>query len=193
MRGRPIGLIDKSIVAHTMAPTHVPGDQLPPPAQNLYTNSPYQNIYSVDQYDAQSWNSQLQHAALVPDNSQAQTWHHNTYPAQPYSQISSPYANQGLANRTASPYQYGQFGNHAASASYGHAANVDPSLSVNPNIVRQQQQSPYQLAAQTTPPQGRPNTVTPQSLQHGLQAQDPRATASYQVSNPCLLVRVNLY
>ncbi|OAG12073.1 uncharacterized protein CC84DRAFT_1080335 [Paraphaeosphaeria sporulosa] len=158
-----------------MAPTHVPGEQLPPQGQNLYTNSPYPNIYSVDQYDAQSWNGQLQHAALVPDNSQAQTqtWHHNTYPAQPYSQINSPYGNQGLTNRTASPYQYGQFGSHNAPASYGHAANVDPSLSVNPNVMRQQPQSPYQPQ-----PQGRPNIVTPQSLQHG---QDPRAATSYQV------------
>ncbi|KAF2449633.1 hypothetical protein P171DRAFT_440114 [Karstenula rhodostoma CBS 690.94] len=167
-----------------MAPSHVPGEQLPPQGQNLYTNSPYQNIYSVDQYDAQSWNSQLQHAALVPDNPQTQTWHHNTYPAQPYSQISSPYVNQGLTSRTASPYQYGQFGNHAAAANYAHAANVDPSLSVNPGAMRQQQPSPYQLSAQTTPPQARPNTVTPQSLQHGLQAQDPRATTSYQVPKP---------
>lgn len=157
----------------------------------MYTNSPYQNIYSVDQYDAQPWNSQLQHAALVPDNNQAQSWHHNAYPPQPYNQISSPYVNQTQTNRTASPYQYGQFGNHASPANYAHAAaNVDPSLSVNPNVMRQQQQSPYQLAAQNTPPQARPNTVTPQPLQHGLspQAQDPRAAASYQVSKHHLLL-----
>ncbi|KAJ4360626.1 uncharacterized protein N0V89_001192 [Didymosphaeria variabile] len=166
-----------------MAPAHVPGEQLPLQGQNMYTNSPYQSIYSVDQYDAPSWNSQLQHAALVPDTPQSQTWHHNTYPTQPYSQISSPYVNQGQSSRTASPYQYGQFGNHAAPTNYGHAANVDPSLS---NVMRQQQQSPYQLSAQNTPPQGRPSTVTPQSLQHGLQAQpqDPRVTTSYQVPKP---------
>jgi hypothetical protein len=172
-----------------MAPTHVPGEQHPLQGQNMYTNSPYQNIYSVDQYDAPSWNNQLQHAALVPDSPQSQAWHHNTYPTQPYTQISSPYVNQGQTNRTASPYQYTQFGSHAAPAAYGRAANVDPSLGVNPNVMRQQQPSPYQLAAQTTPPQGRANTVTPQSLQHGLQAQaqDLRATPSYQVSEYCLL------
>lgn len=150
----------------------------------MYNTSPYQSIYSVDQYDAQSWNNQLQHAALVPDNPATPSWHHNSYPSQQYNQISSPYVNQGQTHRTASPYQYGQFANPTASPSYGHAASVDPSLGVNPNAMRQQQHSPYQLAAQTAPPQSRPSTVTPQSLQHGLSlpVQDPRATTSYQVS-----------
>lgn len=147
-------------------------------------NSPYQSIYPVDQYDAQSWNGQLQHAALVPDNPATPSWHHNTYTTQQYNQISSPYVNQGQTHRTASPYQYGQFGNHPAPANYGHAASVDPSLGVTTNALRQQQHSPYQLAAQATPPQSRPSTVAPQSLQHALSApvQDPRATSSYQVS-----------
>ena len=171
-----------------MAPTHVPGEQLPPQGQNLYTNSPYgQNMYNVDQYDAQPWNTQLQQATLVPDGSQTQTWHHNNpYPAQPYTQISSPYVNQGLANRNASPYQYGQFTNHAAPTNYGHAANVDPSLSVNPNVIRQQQQQQQQQSSYQPQPQSRPSTVTPQSLQH---AQDPRAATSYQVSDQCLFTQ----
>lgn len=166
-----------------MAPAHVPGEQLPLQGQSMY-NSPYQSIYPVDQYDAQSWNSQLQHAALVPDNPATPSWHHNTYTTQQYNQISSPYVNQGQTHRTTSPYQYGQFGNHPAPANYGHATSVDPSLGVTTNALRQQQHSPYQLAAQATPPQSRPSTVAPQSLQHALSApvQDPRATASYQVS-----------
>ena len=172
-----------------MAPSHVPGEQLPLQGQSMYNTSPYQSIYPVDQYDAQAWNNQLQHAALVPDASATQPWHPNTYSGQQYNQITSPYVNQGQTHRTASPYQYGQFGNHVAPTNYGHAAPVDPSLGVNPNAMRQQQQSPYQLAAQSTPPQSRPNTVTPQSLQHNLpvQVQDPRATNSYQVSECRLL------
>ena len=167
-----------------MAPSHVPAEQLPLQGQSMYNTSPYQTIYSVDQYDAQSWNNQLQHAALVSDNPATPSWHHNSYPSQQYNQISSPYVNQGQTHRTASPYQYGQFGNPTPPPSYGHAASVDPTLSVNQNAMRQQQHSPYPLAAQTAQPQSRPNTVTPQSLQHGLSlpVQESRATTSYQVS-----------
>ncbi|KAJ4295168.1 hypothetical protein N0V90_007178 [Kalmusia sp. IMI 367209] len=168
-----------------MAPSHVPAEQHPLQGQTMYTNSPYQNIYAVDQYGAQPWDGQLaQHASLVPDNTPTQAWHHNAYPTQPYNQISQPYVNQTQAHRTASPYQYSQFGNHAPQNNYGHASNVDPSLGVDPNVMRQQQQSPYQIGVQNAPPQSRANTVTPQSLQQGLPVQDPRTTTAYQIPKP---------
>jgi hypothetical protein len=163
----------------------VPNEHLSLQGQTIYTDPTYENLFPVNhQYGAQPWNpAQLNHSALVPDNPGNQVWHHNAYSQQPFNQISQPYANQSQGHRTASPYQYGQFGNHGAVGNYGHAANVDPSLGVDPNAMRQQQQSPYPMSVQNAPPQTQTNTITPQALQQNLAVQNPRPIASpYQVS-----------
>jgi hypothetical protein len=180
-----------------MAPSHVPSEHLPLPGPNTLYNDPgYENLFPANQFAAQPWNPpQLNHTGLAPDSSGPQTWHHNPYSQQPFNQISQPYANQGHAHRTASPYQYGQFSNHGTVSNYGHAANVDPSLGVDPNAMRQQQQSPYQMNVQNTPSQTQTSTVAPQALQQSLAVQNPvqnpvqnvvqnprPAATSYQVS-----------
>ncbi|KAF2689946.1 hypothetical protein K458DRAFT_289308 [Lentithecium fluviatile CBS 122367] len=166
-----------------MAPSHVPSEHLPLQGQNIYTDPTYENLFPVHQYGPQTWSSgQLNHPGLGPDSSANQTWHHNTYPQQPFNQISQPYANQTHGHRTASPYQYGQFSNHGSVGSYGQGVNVDPALGVDPIAMRQTQQSPYQMNVQNAPSQTQTNTVTPQALQQGLAVQNPRPVASsYQI------------
>jgi hypothetical protein len=69
---------------------------------------------------------------------------------------------------------------------YAQGPNVDPTLGLDPNAIRQQQQSPYQMPMRTATPQGHTGTVTPQALQHNVPSlQNARPTASpYQVSLP---------
>lgn len=161
-----------------MAPSHVPNGHLQHVGQDIYTNPSYQNLYPSDQFAAQPWNN-------------AQPWHPNTTYSQPpvppqpqsYTPMNQPYPNQGQAVRTASPYQYGQFDNRSTLVNYSHNANIDPSLSVDSNLMRQQQHSPYAVGAQNRPPQTQSSTVTPQVLQHNLAVQAPRTVSSpYQVS-----------
>jgi len=176
-----------------MAPSHVPSEHLPLQGQNnIYTDAAYDNLFPANQFGAQPWNPpQLNHSGLGSDNPSTQTWHHNPYTQQPFSQLSQPFASQGHAHRTASPYQYGQFTNHGSVPNYGHAVNVDPSLGVDPNAMRQQQQSPYQMNVQSAPSQTQTSTVTPQALQQSLAVQNPRpAASSYQVSLRCSKIRL---
>ncbi|KAF1957050.1 hypothetical protein CC80DRAFT_412173 [Byssothecium circinans] len=163
-----------------MAPSHVPSEHLPLQEQNIYTNPAFSNLPftpSGDHFDAQWNNGQLNGLA-----NSSQTWHHNSYmpqqQPQAYNSISQSYQNQGQGLRTASPYQYNQFGNHASMPNYGHPTNVDPSLGLDANAVRQQQQSPYAVALQNGQSQTQSSTVTPQALQRSLAVQHPRPTAS---------------
>jgi hypothetical protein len=168
-----------------MASNHVPSDQVPMQGQNVYTDPSYQHLFpSVDRYGTPSWDAQLHQHNALPPNTSAQSWHHGAYAQQPFSGSSQAYASQSHGLRTASPYQYGQFGQQGSLNSYGQQSNVDPALSMDPNAIRQQQQSPYQMPMRTQTPQGHTSTVTPQALQHSMPSlQQARPTASpYQVS-----------
>ncbi|CAO2655724.1 Nn.00g045270.m01.CDS01 [Neocucurbitaria sp. VM-36] len=163
-----------------MASNHVPSDQAPMPGQNIYADPSYQNLFSsVDRYGTPSWDAQLnQHSGLAPSPS-TQTWHHGSFTQQPFSAISQPYGNQSQGLRTASPYQYGQFGQQGSVNNYGQASNVDPALGLDPNAIRQQQQSPYQMPMRNVTPQGQSGTVTPQALQqNATSVQNVRPSAS---------------
>lgn len=153
--------------------------------QSIYTDPAFQTIFSPpDRYGTQPWDAQpAQHAAMAPSPS-PQPWHHASFTQQPFNAPSQPYGAQGHGLRTASPYQYGQFGQQASIGTYGQAANVDPSLGLDPSALRQQQQSPYQMPMRNATPQGHSGTVTPQALQHNAASlQNPRPTASpFQVS-----------
>ncbi|KAG9388225.1 c-x8-c-x5-c-x3-h type zinc finger protein [Pyrenophora tritici-repentis] len=74
----------------------------------------------------------------------------------------------------------GQFSQQPTLGSYGQPSNVDPSLGLDPNAIRQQQQSPYQMPMRTAPPQSHGITVTPQALQHHVPSLQARATATPQ-------------
>jgi hypothetical protein len=154
-----------------MAANHVPAGQVPIQGQNLYADPSYPNILSgVDRYGTPSWEAQLhQSSGLVPPTAN-QSWQHHGYPS-------------------ASPYQYGQFGQQA----YAHAPNVDPSLGLDPSALRQQQQSPYQMPMRNTTPQTQPGTVTPQVLQQNAASfQSARPVASpFQVSTLRYHARTN--
>jgi hypothetical protein len=169
-----------------MASNHVPSDQVPMQGQNVYTDPSYQNLFSsVDRYGTPSWETQLHQHSTLPPNGSGQTWHHGSYAQQPFNGISQSYGGQTHGLRTASPYQYGQFGQQGPIGSYGQGSNVDPSLGLDSNAIRQQQQSPYQMPMRTLTPQGHTGTVTPQALQHNIPHQHARNTASpYQVSLP---------
>ncbi|KAJ4371244.1 hypothetical protein N0V83_004461 [Neocucurbitaria cava] len=151
------------------------------PGQNIYVDPSYQTIFSsADRYGTPSWDAQLnQHSGLAPNQS-SQTWHHGSYTQQPFNALSQPYGSQSQGLRTASPYQYGQFGQPASMSNYGQASNVDPSLGgLDPNAIRQQQQSPYQMPMRSATPQGHSGTVTPQALQHSATSlQNIRPSAS---------------
>lgn len=168
-----------------MASNHVPSDQASMPGQNIYVDPSYQTIFSsADRYGTPSWDAQLnQHSGLAPNQS-SQTWHHGSYTQQPFNALSQPYGSQSQGLRTASPYQYGQFGQPASISNYGQASNVDPALGLDPNAIRQQQQSPYQMPMRSATPQGHSGTVTPQALQHSATSlQNIRPSASpFQVS-----------
>ncbi|KAF1831523.1 hypothetical protein BDW02DRAFT_504998 [Decorospora gaudefroyi] len=159
-----------------MASNHVPSDQV----QNVYTDPSYQNLFpSVDRYGTPSWEAQLHQHQGLPPNVSGQSWHHSPYAQQPYSAPSQSYGGQTHGLRTASPYQYGQFGQQGPIGNYGQTPNVDPSLGLDPSAIRQQQQSPYQMPMRTLTPQGHGGTVTPQALQHNAPLlQQPRTTAS---------------
>ncbi|KAH6865878.1 hypothetical protein BKA58DRAFT_228982 [Alternaria rosae] len=163
-----------------MASNHVPSDQGPMQGQNVYTDPSYQHLFpSVDRYGTPSWDAQLHQHSALPPNSSAQSWHHGAYAQQPFSGSSQPYTSQSHGLRTASPYQYGQFGQQSSLGAYGQQSNVDPSLGMDPNAIRQQQQSPYQMPMRTQTPQGHASTVTPQALQHNTPSlQQTRPTAS---------------
>ncbi|KAF1845237.1 uncharacterized protein K460DRAFT_285948 [Cucurbitaria berberidis CBS 394.84] len=157
-----------------MASNHVPSDQVPMQGQNVYADPSYPNFFSsVDRYGPSSW-EQLnnQTSGLAPPTSSSQSWHQGSFTQQqqqppPFNALSQPYGSQTHGLRTASPYQYGQFGQPTSTANYAQqASNVDPSLSLDPNALRQQQQSPYQMPMRTATPQGQSGTVTPQALQH---------------------------
>ncbi|KAG9184925.1 hypothetical protein G6011_11755 [Alternaria panax] len=152
-----------------MASNHVPSDQLPLQGQNAYTDPSYQHLFPLDRYGTPSWESQLhQHTSLPPDAS-TQSWHHASFAQQPYNSSSQPYSSQSHNLRTASPYQYGQFGQqNTLGGGYSQQSNVDPSLGMDPNAIRQQQQSPYQMPMRSQTPQGPTSTVTPQALQHNM-------------------------
>ncbi|KAF2643565.1 hypothetical protein P280DRAFT_255914 [Massarina eburnea CBS 473.64] len=164
-----------------MAPSHVPSDHLPHQGQSIYTDPTYTSLFphAADQFGPQSPWSNGQLNGLASPN---QPWHHSTYlqqQPQSYSPISQPYQNPAQGLRTASPYQYAQFASPASLPSYGHAANVDPSLAIDASTLHQQQHSPYAIGAQSLPPQqSQSNTVTPQALQQGLAVQNPRPTSS---------------
>lgn len=176
-----------------MSPSHVPPDHLPLQGQPIYSDPAYENLFPADQYAAQSWNGQLgHHAGLVASHPGNQSWQHSSFPQQPYSAISQSYATQGPGYRTASPYQYNQFGSHGAMSSYSHAANVDPSLGVDPNSTRQQQQSPYPMGGQNAQTHGQSNTVTSQTLPQNLAVQNSRpSSSSFQVGTLTGLVVTN--
>jgi hypothetical protein len=162
-----------------MASNHVPSDQVPLQGQSIYTDSSSFNFFpnNVQRYGTPSWEAQLhQNAALTP-NTTSQNWH-GTYPQQAFNSHGQTYAGQTQAFRTASPYQYGQFNQHASSGTFGHSGAVDPSLGLN--NLRQQQQSPYPMPVRNATPSNQSGTVTPQALQ---QVQNARASASpFQVS-----------
>lgn len=187
---------------HTMASNHVPSDQVPLQGQSIYTDASYhQNLFPpVDRYGTPSWDTQLnQHSGLAPNTGSTQAWHHGSFPQQQQSQpqpqsyntFSQSYGTQSNGyQQTASPYQYGQFGQQGSMPNYSQPANVDPSLGLDPNALRQQQQSPYQMPMRNPTPQAHSGTVTPQALQHnGAQLQNPRPTASpFQVSMPYKII-----
>jgi hypothetical protein len=169
-----------------MASNHVPSDQVPMQGHNVYTDPSYQNLFSsADRYGTPSWDAQLHQHSTLPPSASGQSWHHGSYAQQPFNAHSQSYGGQTHGLRTASPYQYGQFGQQGPMGSYGQGSNVDPSLGLDPNAIRQQQQSPYQMPMRTLTPQGHTGTVTPQALQHNIPLQHARNTASpYQVSIP---------
>jgi hypothetical protein len=175
-----------------MASNHVPNDQVPLTGQNIYNEPSYQNLFSsVDRYGTPSWEAQLnQHSALPPSNGSGQNWQHGSFPQQqqqqqPYNAYSQSYSAQNNGyQQTASPYQYGQFGQQGPTANYSQPSNVDPSLGLDPNALRQQQHSPYPMPMRSATPQAHSGTVTPQALQqNGIQSQNTRTLASpFQVS-----------
>ncbi|KAF2036485.1 hypothetical protein EK21DRAFT_51820 [Setomelanomma holmii] len=162
-----------------MASNHVPSDQVPLQGQNIYTNPSYQNLFSsVDRYGTPAWDSQLtQHSGVASNDTSNQAWHHGSFPQQSYNAFSQPYGAQHHGIQTASPYQYGQFGQQGAMTSYAQPSNVDPSLGLEQNALRQQQQSPYQMPMRNSTPQGHAGTITPQALQN-TQLQNTRPSAS---------------
>jgi hypothetical protein len=164
-----------------MASNHVPSDQVPLQGQSIYTDPSYSNFFpnNVERYGAPSWEAQLHQTAALTPNSTNQNWH-GSYPQQTFS--AQQYGGQPQAFQTASPYQYGQFSPHNSAGTFGA---VDPALSLNPNGLRQQQQSPYQMPVQNGTPSNQTSTVTPQALQHNITAlQQARASSSpFQVSH----------
>lgn len=181
-----------------MASNHVPSDQAPLQGQSMYNDPSYQNLFShVDRYGTPSWEAQLnQHSGLAPTNTpnQNQAWHHGAYPQQQsYNAFSQPYTTQSNGFQTASPYQYGQFGQQSSMSSYTQPSNVDPSLGLDPAALRQQQQSPYQMPMRNATPHS--GTVTPQALQqNGVQSQNSRPMASpYQVCSAQDIENESLY
>ena len=183
-----------------MAANHVPSDQVPAlSSQNIYTDPSYPNLFSsVDRYGNHSWEPQLsQHPTLAPapaPSPSPQAWHHGTYAQQPFTALSQAYGNQPHSLRTASPYQYGQFSQQGAMPSYDQAPNVDPSLALDPNAVRQQQTSPYPMPMRNVAAQPHSVTVTPQALQQSTSSlQNIRPSASpFQVSALCTLYSITL-
>jgi hypothetical protein len=165
-----------------MAANHVPAGQVPIQGQNLYADPSYPNILSgVDRYGTPSWEAQLhQSSGLVPPTANQSWQHHGSLPQASFNSLGQSYPNQAHGYPSASPYQYGQFGQQA----YAHAPNVDPSLGLDPSALRQQQQSPYQMPMRNTTPQTQPGTVTPQVLQQNAASfQSARPVASpFQVS-----------
>ncbi|KAJ8105341.1 hypothetical protein OPT61_g10238 [Boeremia exigua] len=165
-----------------MASNHVPSDQVPLQSQNIYADPSYSSFFpnNVERYGTPSWEAQLHQNATLTSGSAGQTWH-GTYPqqsfnAQPYG--GQPQGGQPQAFQTASPYQYGQFTQNGSTGTFGHAA-VDPSLALNPNNLRQQQQSPYQMPVRNATPASQASTVTPQALQQNISTlQNARASAS---------------
>ncbi|KAF2830422.1 hypothetical protein CC86DRAFT_161319 [Ophiobolus disseminans] len=172
-----------------MASNHVPSDQVPLPGQSIYNDTSYQNLFSpVDRYGAPTtWDAQLaQHSSLASNPAPSnQAWNHGSFPQQqqPYNTFSQSYGPQGHGFQTASPYQYGQFGQQGSMSSYAQPSNVDPSLGLDPNALRQQQQSPYQMPMRNATPQTHSGTVTPQALQqNSVPLQNTRPMASpYQI------------
>ncbi|KAL6709050.1 hypothetical protein ACN47E_002177 [Coniothyrium glycines] len=157
-----------------MASNHVPSDQAPVQSHSIYTDPSYQNLFAADRYGSQPWDTQLHQQPGAPQN-----WHHGGgYGQQPYTAPTQAYSTQPHGLRTASPYQYGQFGQPGSMPNYGQISNVDPSLGVDHNALRQQQHSPYPMPAQSNPSQGHAGTVTPQALQHNAASQLQRPTAS---------------
>jgi hypothetical protein len=168
-----------------MASNHVPSDQVP--GQSMYTDTSYQHLFSAgDRYSNPSWDAQLnQHAGLAPNNAAStQAWQHGSYPQQPYSTHGQSYGTHTQAFPSASPYHYAHFGQSGSLSSYSQPSNVDPSLGLDPNALRQQQQSPYSMPMRNSTPQAHSSTVTPQALQHNpVLPQNNRPVASpYQVS-----------
>lgn len=163
-----------------MASNHVPSDQVPLQGQTLYNDPSYQNLFSsADRFGASSWDSQLHQQNTLPPNATPQAWQHGSFPQQPYTAFSQPYGAQNHGFQTSSPYQYGQFNQQTPVNTYAQPANVDPSLSLDPNALRQHQQSPYQMPLRTPTPQSQTNTITPQALQQSTAlAQNTRPTAS---------------
>lgn len=162
-----------------MASNHVPSDQVPLQGQSIYTDPSYSNFFpnNVERYSTPSWEAQLhQNAALTP-NSTNQNWH-GTYPQQTFS--AQQYGGQPQAFQTTSPYQYGQFNQHSSPGTFGA---VDPALSLNPNGLRQQQQSPYQMPVRNGTPSNQTSTVTPQALQHSITALHRVSSSPFQVSH----------
>ena len=174
-------------LSHTMASNHVPSDQVPLQGQNIYSDPSYQNLFSsVERYGTPSWDAQLnQNTGLPPNNGSNQAWHHGSFPQQSYNAFSQSYGAQNHGFQTASPYQYGQFSQQGSMATYAQPSNVDPSLGLDPNALRQQQQSPYQMPMRNATPHAHSGTVTPQALQqNAVQLQNTRPTASpFQVSS----------
>jgi len=167
-----------------MASNHVPNEQVPLQGQNIYSDPSYQNLFSsVDRYGTPSWEAQLHQQTGLAPNASTQAWPHGSYPQQPYNAYSQSYGSQNTVFQTASPYQYGQFSQQGSIGSFGQPSNVDPALGLDPNGLRQQQPSPYQMPMRTATPQS--GTVTPQALQQNApQLQHTRPSASpYQVSS----------
>jgi hypothetical protein len=171
-----------------MASNHVPSDQVPLQGQSIYSDPSYQSLFSssVDRYGTAAWDPQLgQHSGATPNNGSTQSWHHGSFPQQSYNTFGQSYGAQNPTFSTASPYQYGQFGQQGSMANYQQPSNVDPSLGLDPNALRQQQHSPYPMPMRNSTPQTHSGTVTPQALQqNAVQSQHARPTASpYQVSS----------
>ncbi|KAF1939429.1 hypothetical protein EJ02DRAFT_256764 [Clathrospora elynae] len=167
-----------------MASNHVPSDQVPLQGQNVYNDPSYQNLFSsVDRYGTPTWEAQLHQQAGLTPSAPSQNWHHGSFTPQPYNPLNQSYGGQTHGLRSASPYQYGQFGQQGSIDNYGHPPNVDPSLGLDPHAHRQQQQSPYQMPMRNATPQSHTSTVTPQALQHNVGSlQNGRPTASpYQI------------
>ncbi|CBY00455.1 predicted protein [Plenodomus lingam JN3] len=168
-----------------MATNHVPSDQTPLQAQNIYTDASYQHLFnSADRYGTPSWDSQLGQQAGLTANASGQHWHNGAFTQTSFPSHGQSYATQNPSARTPSPYQYGQFGQQGSMGNYGQSSNVDPTLGLDPNAIRQQQQqSPYPMPMRHATPQGQHGTITPQALQHNVTStQQHRPSASpYQI------------